>query len=148
MPRPAASWTPLVDRGDVLAGNRPADDGVGEAVPLAGRQRLEPHMAVPELPAAPRLFLVPAVAFGLAADRFPVRDARLARGHFDVVETLEPLELHVEVQLAHPPGDGLPQLGDVLGGKGGVLLVQLVQPHPQLVLVAARRALDRYRDVR
>src|SRR4028118_885685 len=50
-------------------------------------------------------------------------------------------------RLAQPAGDGLPQLRVVLGGEAGVLLVQLVEPHRELVLVPAVGGLERDGDV-
>src|SRR5690606_20015077 len=70
----------LVDRGDELAGDDAADDRVDEVVALATPARAEPHVAVAELTAPARLFLVPAMALGGGPDRFTIGDPRLLHG--------------------------------------------------------------------
>src|SRR5690606_19371337 len=112
------------------------------------RQRLEADVAVAVLAMAARLLLVLALPFRLLADRLTVRDARRLRRDVDAVLVLQPLDLHVEMQLAEPADDGLTDLRVVAAVERRVLLVQLLQGGADLVLVRTAGRADRNGDVR
>src|SRR5690606_1460887 len=101
---------PLVHRRDELAGDHAADDRVRDHVAGPARQRLQADVAVAVLAVAARLLLVLALPLRLLADRLAVRDARRLGRDLDAVLVLQPLDLHVEVQLAEPADDRLPEL--------------------------------------
>ena len=73
----------FLDRGDVLARNRAADDFVDELEAGAARQRLDPQVHLAELAGAAGLLLVAVVAFGFAAYGLAVRDFRRPRRDVD-----------------------------------------------------------------
>src|SRR5947199_10669485 len=64
----------LLNRRDVLPGNRAADDGILKLVPAAALHRGKLHPAVSELPPSARLLLVPPMLLDGALDRLLVRD--------------------------------------------------------------------------
>ena len=66
----------LLDGGDELARDGPADDRVHELEPRAARQGLEAQVDLGELPAPARLLLVPVLGGALRRDRLAVRDLR------------------------------------------------------------------------
>src|SRR5690606_17001337 len=98
------------------------------------RQRLQADVAVAVLAVAARLLLVLALPLCLLADRLAVRDARCLGRDLDAVLVLQPLDLHVEVQLAEPADDRLPELRVVAAVERRVLLVQLLEAGADLVL--------------
>src|SRR5690606_8668410 len=123
-------------------------DRIGEAITFTAGERLEPDVAVPVLPMAARLLLVLALPLRDLADRLAVRDARLLGRDLYAVLALEPLDLDVQVQLAEPADDRLPDLRGVTESERRILLAQLGEPVADLVLIAAAGRADRHGDVR
>src|SRR3954468_21486578 len=87
---------PLVDRLDVLARDRPADDLVDELVSGALLLGLEADDGVAVLALAAGLLDVPAVALRGPPDRLPVGDLRLADVRGDLELPDHPVDEHVE----------------------------------------------------
>ena len=92
---------PCVDRLDVLARDRAADDLVDELVARALLWRLELDDRVAVLALAAGLADEAAVALGGAADGLAVGDLRLADVGGDLELADHPVDEDVEVELAH-----------------------------------------------
>ena len=107
MPVSSVSRMPCVDRLDVLARDRAADDLVDELVAraLLGGLELDDRVAVLALAAG--LADEAAVALGGAADRLAVGDLRLADVGGDLELADHAVDEHVEVELAHPGDERL-----------------------------------------
>ena len=91
---------PLLDRRHELARDRAAEDVVDELEIAAARQRLEPDLAVAELPVAAGLLLVAAVRLGRGGDRLAVRDPRQLQVHLDAEAALQLRDRDLDVRLA------------------------------------------------
>src|SRR5206468_3234187 len=89
--------------------------------------RLEVPGNAGELPRAAGLLLVRVVELAALLDRLAERDLRLPDGDFAAVLPLDPLHVDLEVQLAHPGGDGLRRFLVAVDAKGGILAGEAVQ---------------------
>src|SRR5262249_43527284 len=123
-----------------------APRGAGfESAPFSGRgPELEFGGAV--LAAAARLLDVLVLALGRLADRLLVRDLGLADVGLDAELALQAVHQDLEVQLAHARDLGLARVLVGLDLEGRVLLHELREAGPELLLVALRLRLDRERD--
>ncbi len=90
----------LLDRRDELPRDRAAEDVVDELEVAAARQRLEPDLAVAELPVAAGLLLVAAVRLGRRGDRLAVGDARQLEVDLDAEPALQLRDGDLDVRLA------------------------------------------------
>ena len=133
---------PLLDRGDVLARDRAAEDLVDELEVGAARQRLDRDLAVGELPMASRLLLVPAVRVRGLRDRLAVRHLRRMEDHLYAVLLLQLRHHDLDVELSLSGDEELLRLLVAPQGDGGVFLDDAVDRGAELVLVAARLRLD------
>ena len=131
-----------VDRLDVLARDRAADDLVDELVAraLLGRLELDDRVAVLALAAG--LADEAAVALGGAPDRLAIGDLRLADVGGDLELADHPVDEHVEVELAHPGDERLGRLRVGVDPEGRILLGQALEGERELVLVGLRLRLD------
>ena len=118
----------LLDRADVLARDRAADDLVLEDEALARLRRLHVDDDVAVLALAARL------ADELAFDLLDALPDRLAIGHLRAADVRVDLELahhavddDLEVQLAHAGDDRLPRLGVGVHAERRIFLGQLLQ---------------------
>ena len=138
----------LPDRGDELLGHHAADDAVLEHETGAALQRrdLQPDVAV--LPAPAALADEAPLAPGGGAQRLAVGDLRAADARLDAEFALEPVDDDLEVQLAHAGDERLPALLVGADLEGRVLVLELVQGAPELVLVGLAPGLDGDRDHR
>ena len=101
----------LLDRGDEVARDHPADDLVDELEAFAARQRLDLEPAIAELAAAAGLLLVLALRARLALDRLAIRNLRRLELDVDAEFPLEPLDDELHVLLPGSRKDDLPGLG-------------------------------------
>ena len=131
-----------VDRRDVLARDRAADDLVDELVAGARLARLDLDLDVAVLAVAARLAHEAAVAVGRLADRLAVGHLRPADVGLDPELAHHAVDQHVEVQLAHAGDDRLAGLRVGLDAEGRVFLGQALQGDGHLVLVGLRLGLD------
>ena len=118
---------PCVDRLDVLARDRAADDLVDELVAGALLVRLELDDRVAVLALAAGLADEAAVALGGAADGLAIGDLRLADVGGDLELADHPVDEHVEVELAHAGDERLGRLRVGLDAEGRVLLGQALE---------------------
>src|SRR6476620_3556189 len=132
----------LVDRLDVLARDRAADDLVDELVARALLLRLELDHRVAVLALAAGLADEAAVALGGAPDRLAVGDLRLADVRGDLELADHPVDEDVEMQLAHAGDQGLGRLRVGVDAEGGVFLGEPLEGDRELVLVGLRLRLD------
>ena len=133
---------PCVDRLDVLARDRAADDLVDELVARALLVRLERDDRVAVLALAAGLADEAAVALGRAADRLAIGDLRPADVGGDLELADHPVDEDVEVELAHPGDERLAALRVGLDPEGRVLLGEALEGDAHLVLVGLRLRLD------
>ncbi|ABA49010.1 hypothetical protein BURPS1710b_3780 [Burkholderia pseudomallei 1710b] len=139
----------LVDGRDVFARNHAALDLVEELVALALLVRLERDDRVTVLAATARLLDELAVdVLRRRADRFAVRDLRLADGRFHAEFTLHPVDQNFEVELAHARNDRLARFFVGLHAERRIFLRETVQRETHLLLVGLRLRLDGLRDHR
>ena len=131
----------LLDAGKEPLRHRPADHALGELDAAIGvRLELEPDIA--EHPVAAGLLLVPAVHLGLAADRLLIWHARRVGRDRGSELSLQALDDHRGVRLAHRPQD-------LLAGRAALepdrrlLLEHAGEGRTHLVEVALRLGLDR-----
>ncbi len=67
------------------------------------------------------------VELALLLDGLAVRDLRLADHHFAAVLALDALHVDLEMELAHPRGDGLRRLLVAVDAEGGILPRESIQ---------------------
>ena len=91
---------PLLDGGDELARDRPADHLVDEEEALAPPERLDAQVADAELAVPAGLLLVPSLGLGRLGDRLSVGDEQLLALHVDVELARQALLDDGEVGLA------------------------------------------------
>src|SRR5688572_3031733 len=91
----------LFDGSDELIGDRTAEDLVDEVEPLAASEGLDLDGADRVLPMAPGLLHVAAETFSGPADRLAEGDPGRGGRDLDAELPLHPLDLDVEVRLAH-----------------------------------------------
>ena len=133
---------PGIDRLDVLARDRAADDLVDELVARPALPWLELDHGVAVLALAAGLADEPAVAVGWAADGLAIRHLRPADVRRDLELADHPVHQDVEMQLAHPGDERLAALGIGLDPERGVFLGEPLQGDAQLVLVGLGLRLD------
>src|SRR5688572_525625 len=133
---------PLLDRLDELARDRAAADLVveHEVVPRLGR--LQPDLAVSVLAVTTGLPDEAALALRLAGDRLAVSHLGFPDVRPDVELADEAVGDDLQVQLAHAADDGLPRLTVRVDLERRVLLHELAERHPHLLLVRLRLRLD------
>ena len=97
----------LLDGGDEVGGDAPADDFVDEFEAAPRRQGLEPHADVGVLAAAAGLLDVLVLAVGDLGGGLAVGDFGSACGDLDLELALHAVDQDVEVELAHSADNGL-----------------------------------------
>ena len=138
-----------VHRGDVLARDATAGDGVLELVDLAvrGVQGLEGELDLRELAGAARLLLVRVVDLvDLALDGLTVGHLGLAHVGLDAELAAHAVDEHIEVQLAHAADLGLTGLLVEVDPERRVLGDELLDGGGELLLVALGLRLDGHGD--
>ena len=133
---------------DEFLRNHAAHDLVEDLDALALDVRLKLDFDVAVLAAATGLADELAHAFGLARDRFAVRDLRAAGVGLDLEFAEEAVADDFQVQLAHAGDDGLAGLGVAGELEGRVFLGQALQADGEFFLVNLRLRLDGHRDDR
>ena len=113
----------------------PTSDSVN-TTPLSRDPGRDPHPHLRELPGAAGLLLVAVAGLGPAADRLAVGDAGLLQLDGDAEPARQPLDDHLQVDLALAGHDRLVHLVVHPGAEGGVLLLERRQADRELVLVA------------
>ena len=132
----------LLHGGNERRGDGAALHRVDELEAAATRQRLDLEVDLAELAGAAGLLLVPVVPFGRGGDGLAIRDARRARGDFELELARHALQHRAQVQVAQAPQHGLVQVGllelqrRVLGDHAG-------EHVGDAALVAAPLGLDR-----
>ncbi len=128
----------LLDRGHEHPVDVVADQRLGEDQAAVPRPGGDPHPHLGELAGPARLLLVAVARFGPPADRLPIGDAGLLQFDRDGKSAGQPLDQHLQVDLALAGDDRLVDLVVHPGAEGGVLLLQHRQAHGELVLVPLR----------
>ena len=138
----------VVDRLDVFARDRPADDLVDELVAgaLLGGLELDDRVAVLALAAG--LADEAAVALRLAPDGLAIGDLRLTDVRGDLEFADHPVDEHVEVQLAHAGDERLRRLRVGVDAERRILFGEPLEGERELVLVGLRLRLDLHLDDR
>ena len=90
----------LLDRGNVVLGNRAAEDLVDELEVAAARQRFHLDLAVAELAVAAALLLVASLHVGLAANGLAIRHLGRLQVDFGVIAVLQLRDDDFDVLLA------------------------------------------------
>src|SRR5882724_2541370 len=131
----------LLDRLDVLLGDRAAGNLVFKYKALAGR-RLNLDLDVAELSATTGLLFVNLFAGCSLRNRFTISDLRLAHVCFDTKLALHAIDNNLQVKLSHASNDCLARF--MIGGnvKRRIFLGQTVQRYTELVLILTSLGLN------
>src|ERR1051325_10163731 len=89
------------DRGNIVAGNRPADDLIDKLESLARRERLDLYPGIAELAAPARLFFQSALRAGAPANGLLVRHLRRLEHDLRAIFALEFLDDDLDMLLPH-----------------------------------------------
>ena len=138
----------LVDRLDVLLGNRSALDVVRELVALARLVRLNTNLRVAVVARTAGLANVLALRLGVPTDGLAIVHLRLADIGLDLVLAHHAVDDDLQVQLAHAGDDGLAGVDVRPHIERRVFLRELGQRHAHLFLVGLGLRLNRNLDNR
>ena len=101
---------PLLHRRDIIARNGAADNLIYKLKPFSARERLDFQPGIPVLPPSSRLLFVLALGAGRPFDGLFVGHLRGLKLYLGAVLSLELLDHHLDVELAHPGNDEFPCL--------------------------------------
>ena len=132
----------FLNRGNVVLGNRAAEDFVDELEVAAARQRLHLDLAIAELAVTAALLLVTALHVGAAANGFAIGNLRRLQDYLSVVPVLQLGDDDFDVLLAGSGDEEFLGLRIAEEAQHGIFFHQLVNAVAQFVFVGAGLGLD------
>src|SRR3984893_1874148 len=129
--------TPSLDRWDVVARDRPANDAIGKGEAGTSRQRLHLDRNVGKLTVATALPLEPRVLLRPAADRLFVGDSGGSAGDGQIVAIAQSVHRNLQMDVALSPQHHFLSIGVLLQLEGRVLFDELADGASELDVVGA-----------
>lgn len=128
----------LLDFGNELARDRAPDHRILELKTRRMRTRSNAQVDLGKLAATTRLLLVAAMAFGPRGHRLAIRNRGRPVIDIDLVATVQPVELHIEVHRAHARHQQFARFLVAVRLKRGVFRREFVDRVADLLLVPTR----------
>src|ERR1700754_300427 len=126
----------LIDRLDVLLGNRSALDVVAELVTLARLIRADANLGVTVVTRTTSLTDVLTLSFSVRANRLAICNLRFTDVRLNLILAHHAVDDDLKVQLAHTGDDRLAGVRIGVYAEGRIFLRQLGQRHTHLLLVS------------
>ena len=138
----------VLDRADELARNGAALGAVDEFESAALAERLDPEIDHAELAMAAGLAHETSLGLGGLANRFAIRDLRLADVRIDLELAQQAVDDDFEMQLAHPGDQRLRSFPVDADAERRIFFRELLQRLAELLLIGLGLGLDRDLDDR